>query len=216
VACADCPVYSVHFPLSAPARYALVESGVQTAAGFTVDDDRHSDDVKGAKVSKVDSAASNAGLKPGDVIEEADGLSVASPFDLTSYVGNFNKWPRGKTDLTLKVKDTKDEEKTLTLHPVTIGLHPTQLYETISMVLVMLLLMAYEPFKTRDGQVMVLMMLTYAVHRFVNEMLRNDPRPIGFERYASLFLFGAGLVMALWLRLRPAQYRPSWSVPAPA
>ncbi len=80
------------------------------------------------------------------------------------------------------------------------------------MVFVMLLLLAYTPFKTRDGQVMVLMMLTYAVHRYINEMLRNDPRPVGFERHASVFLFGAGIVMALWLWTRPAQYKPSWTL----
>ncbi len=68
VACADCPVYAVHFPLSAPARYALVAEGAQTAAGFTVDEGYGGD---GVKVTKVDpaSAAYAAGLRDGDAIE---------------------------------------------------------------------------------------------------------------------------------------------------
>ena len=172
-----------------------------------------------SSVDKVDptSAIFAAGLRSGDVIEEADGKKLDSGADdLSSYLGSFKEWPRGKTDLTLKVKDKDNQEKTFTIRPLTVGLYPTQLYETVSMLIVILLLLAYEPFKTRDGQVMVLMMLCYAVHRFVNEMLRDDPRPVGFERYASVFLFGAALLMALWLKWRPAQYKPSWTVPASA
>ncbi len=209
VACADCPVYPVHFPLSAPARYALVDEGVQTAAGFTVDEQYRG---TGVRVDKVDpkSAVYEAGLRNGDVIEKADGKAMDSSADLTSYLGSFKEWPRGQSELTLKVQN----KEAFTVRPRTIGLHPTQLYETLSMLIVLLLLLAYEPFKTRDGQVMVLMMLCYAVHRFVNEMLRNDPRPIGFERYASVFLFGAGVLMGLWLLWRPAQYKPSWTIAA--
>jgi phosphatidylglycerol:prolipoprotein diacylglycerol transferase len=216
-ACADCPVYAVHFPLSAPARYALVDSGAQTAAGFTLPIKEDDDPPRtGVRIGTVDpsSAAYAAGLRDGDVIIALDGQEIGSAKDL-DYLGNFQKWPRGKKDLTLKVRDSTNEEKSLTFQPRTIGLHPTQLYETVSMVLVMLLLLAYTPFKTRDGQVMVLMMLTYAVHRYINEMLRNDSRPGPFEWKASVLLFGAGLVMALWLWTRPAQYKPTWSV-APA
>ena len=215
VACADCPVYAVHFPLSAPARYALVDAGVQTAAGFTVDEAYRD---PGVRVDKVDPASAifAAGLRSGDIIEEADGMKITEAKDLTKYLGDFKKWPQGKTDLTLKVKDKENQEKTFTAYPRTVGLHPAQLYETISMLIVLLLLLAYEPFKTRDGQVMVLMMLTYAIHRYVNELLRDDPRPVGFESYASVFLFGAGVVLALLLWFRPAQYKPSWTVPEPA
>jgi prolipoprotein diacylglyceryltransferase len=207
VACADCPVYTVQFPLSAPARYALVETGAQTAAGFTVDESYHD---AGVRVEQVDpnSAAYAAGLRASDIIEEANGKALQSSFDLTKYLGNFQEWPRGQKDLTLKLKD----KAAFTFQPRTLGLHPTQLYETVSMLIVILLLLAYEPFKTRDGQVMVLMMLAYAVHRYVNEMLRDDPRPVGFESYASVFLFGAGILMAVWLWMRPAQYKPSWTV----
>jgi prolipoprotein diacylglyceryltransferase len=208
VACAECPVYAVHFPLSAPARYALVDAGVQTAAGFTVDERFPGTGVKVAKVDPT-SAAYAAGLRDGDVIAKANDRETDSSSALSSYLGNFQEWPRGKKDLTLELSN---RDASFTILPRTVGLHPTQLYETISMVIVMLLLIAYTPFKTRDGQVMVLMMLTYAVHRYINEMLRNDPRPVGFERYASVFLFGAGIVMALWLWSRPAQYKPSWTL----
>ena len=73
VACVDCPVYSVHFPLSAPARYSLVGDGSQTSAGFTFASEPQA--ATGVRVGQVEpgSAAARAGLKAGDVIEEVDG-----------------------------------------------------------------------------------------------------------------------------------------------
>src|SRR6185312_7025056 len=70
VACPTCPVYAVHFPLSAPAREGLVDQGYQTAAGFTLDREETQPRVYGARVDKVDqgSVAYAAGLRPHDLI----------------------------------------------------------------------------------------------------------------------------------------------------
>ena len=59
--------------------------------------------------------------------------------------------------------------------PRTVGLYPTQLYETVSMGLLILLLLAYYPYRRHDGQLMVVLMVGYAVHRFINESLRIEP-----------------------------------------
>jgi len=204
VACAECPVYTVTFPLSAPARYALVDAGLQTAAGFTIDDHYGG---PGVKVGKVDPGSpATEHLKAGDIIVKAD--NVEGAYEISAYLASFQNWPRGKTDVTFEVQG----QVPFTIAPRTLGLHPTQLYETVSMLLVLLLLLAYEPFKTRDGQVMVLLMLTYAVHRYVNELLRDDPRPGEFERNASYVLFAASVVLALLLWRREAQYRPTWTL----
>jgi hypothetical protein len=211
VACADCAVYAVHFPLSAPARFALVDAGSQTAAGFTFSDRPAPE---GARVGQVDPAseAYAAGLRPGDVIVEANGVPIHGPDALSAYLGNFRDW-RGKSDLSLSVVPPEDSKEPLTFTPHTLGLHPTQLYESISMFLLFLLLTAYYPFRTRDGQVMALLMVCYAVHRYVNELLRNDPRPVGFERYGSVFLLVAGLALLVYLYCKPAQYRTQWAIP---
>ena len=80
-------------------------------------------------------------------------------------------------------------------------------------VLIFLLLLAYEPFKRHDGEVMVLFMLAYAGHRFLNEMLRNDTPPVAFgmtlSQNGSLIVLAAGLLLGLYLWTRPAQYRPA-------
>jgi prolipoprotein diacylglyceryltransferase len=207
VACPDCVVYPVHFPLTAPAGEELVRDGSQSA-GFTLAPDQ---DGRGVKVDRVvpGSAADRAGLQPGDVIVEAGGQEVAGPDDLANYLANLRHLPqnRGKTQLELTVRPPQGQTEQLAFTPRTLGLHPTQLYESISMFLLFLLLTAYYPFRRRDGQVMVLLMLGYAVHRTLNELLRADPRPVSFELVTSLILFGAGVLLYLWILRKPVQYR---------
>ena len=86
--------------------------------------------------------------------------------------------------------------------PRTVGLHPTQLYETISMVLLVALLTFYYPFRGRDGRVFVAFLVCYAIHRFLNERLRNDTDVIAFGMSISqlisiLMIVFAGVLLVL-------------------
>ena len=92
------------------------------------------------------------------------------------------------------------------LVPWTLGLHPTQLYEAVSMILLFLVLMSYYPLRRHDGQVIAVMMVGYGIHRYLNELLRADERPVGFESCTSVFLFAAGIALWVWLARLPAQY----------
>jgi phosphatidylglycerol---prolipoprotein diacylglyceryl transferase len=205
VACADCVVYPVHFPLSAPPRYALVHAGAQTAAGFTYaePEDSSARMVKVGRVEK-DSEADRAGLKPGDLIEKADGETLAgatdeSPAERLNY-HMTDGWERGRNVLTLTVLDPDGTNPhDITLAPRTIGLLPTQLFETISMVLLCLVLLALDPIRQRDGLMTSVLMMGYAVHRALNELLRADTRPDVFERLFSYFLFAAGLALFVYV-----------------
>ena len=74
------------------------------------------------------------------------------------------------------------------------------------MFLLFWVLMFYYPFRRHDGQVMAVLMIGYSLHRYVNELLRADERPVGFESWTSVILFVAGVALWLWLARRPAQY----------
>jgi phosphatidylglycerol:prolipoprotein diacylglycerol transferase len=216
VACPTCPVYAVHFPLSAPAREGLVELGYQTAAGFTLAQDQPKD--VGARVGKVDphSLAYEAGLRPGDLIVRVNDCDIEAreqetgrilmPVDILTHCLVYT-WPRGETQLRLTVKHAKEEDavELPPIAPRTLGLHPTQLYEVVSMFLLFLVLTAYYPLRRRPGQVMAVLMVGYGVHRYLNELLRNDPRPQGLESYTSIFLVAAGIALWTYLQLRPAK-----------
>jgi phosphatidylglycerol:prolipoprotein diacylglycerol transferase len=203
VACPDCPAIS--FPLPTDPRYKMVMYGYQTAAGFTVgQDDRF--------VARVEpgSPAARAGLRDGDEIVEIDGVNITP----SSYLGAFGAWPRGKNDLLLKVRHRDGAVEQLPAFvPWTIGLHPTQIYESISMALLFLLLLAVFPYRRHDGEVMVLFMLAYAIHRFLNEMLRVDTEPVALgmtlSQNISVLVFVGGLVMLAWLWLKTPRLAPA-------
>jgi prolipoprotein diacylglyceryl transferase len=121
---------------------------------------------------------------------------------------NVREWRRGRSELALTVERTAPDgtKKTIELPPFvpdTVGLYPTQLYETVSMVLLVLFLLAYYPYRRHDGQLMVLLMIGYAVHRFINESLRIEPAVgmgLTLSQWGSVVIFAAavGIEMFLW------------------
>jgi phosphatidylglycerol:prolipoprotein diacylglycerol transferase len=103
-------------------------------------------------------------------------------------------WPRGRHEMTLSVLRGGDTIELPPFVPRSIGLYPTQLYETVSMVLLILFLLAYHPFRRHDGQLLVLCMMGYAIHRFVNESLRIEPAVGGgltLSQWGSVVIFAA-------------------------
>jgi phosphatidylglycerol:prolipoprotein diacylglycerol transferase len=203
VACPDCP--AVSFPLSAAPRFVLTAKGYQTAAGFTMDDQV----VDGRTVGKVepDSPAADAGLRDGDVIVRAQGHEIRDRIELVDLL--TRKWDRGENSLTLAVRRGKQEIALSPFGHQTIGLHPTQVYESISMGLLLLLLLAFAPLRRREGQVMALFMICYAVHRFLNEILRNDTElfadGLTLSQNLSVLILGAGVVIFVWLWRQPGR-----------
>lgn len=183
---------ALHFPLCAPPRYALVADGSQTAAGFTL----RADDPGTVAAVEPGSDAARKGLTAGDRIASADGQQ-----DWDNYLADPGRM-RGRETVRLRVRRGREEHELPALGHRTLGLYPTQVYESVSMALVFLLLMAYYPFRRRPGELMALLMVCYGLHRALNERLRADFRPEGFEEYTSWVLVGAGVVLWLWLRFR--------------
>src|SRR5262249_37620279 len=133
-------------------------------------------------------------------------------------------WPRGRNDVQLTVERDGRKIDLPAISPRTLGLHPTQVYESISMILLMLVLLAYYGLRRRPGEVMVLFIFGYAVHRFLNEALRNDTDPISIGPWSThltlsqngsilFFLLGCVLAWYLWIAGRPASGPNEQSTP---
>jgi phosphatidylglycerol:prolipoprotein diacylglycerol transferase len=205
--CPDCP--EIQFGLSSPPRYHMVAHGYQTPAGFLTRSDGRGDN-REVMLVEPDSPAAEAGLKPGDFIYKINGKEVGRQGDLETgdLAAHFSggMWPHGQSDLYLTVLRGGAEEN-LTVPARTLGLHPTQIYESVSMVLVFFLLLAFHPFRHQPGAVMVLFMFCYAVHRFLNEMLRTDTDPVWgtpmtLSQNISIMVFLSAILLAVYLRIK--------------
>ena len=126
-------------------------------------------------------------------------------------------WPRGKSRLTLSVNRNGQAKDLPPFAPQTIGLYPTQLYETLSMVLLILLLLAFYPYRRHDGELMVVLMIGYAIHRFINESLRIEPTyalGLTLSQWGSLVVLVAavGMEAYLWC-VMPSRWRGTAAPP---
>ncbi len=143
---------------------------------------------------EVDAVAPEVNLIPGDRLDDL-----------------AREWPRGKSQLVLAVERDGKVVELPPFSPGTLGLYPTQLYETVSMVLLVLLLLAYYPYRRHDGQLMVLLMVGYSVHRFVNESLRIEPTVgsgLTLSQWGSvvIFVMAAGMETFLW-KTMPSRWK---------
>jgi len=120
----------------------------------------------------------------------------------------LNNWPRGRNSVQFMVERDGQEVELPACTPRGLGLHPTQTYESISMILLTFLLLAFYPFRRHDGQVWVLFMIAYSIHRFLNESLRTEPiEAFGLtlaQNISVLTLLGA---IALEIYIRKTQPR---------
>ncbi len=81
-------------------------------------------------------------------------------------------------------------------------IHPTQIYATISAAIIFGLLWFFYPLRTFDGQVLALMLITYAVCRYLEEAIRVDEKglmgtSLSISQWISIVGLGAGSV--LWV-----------------
>jgi prolipoprotein diacylglyceryltransferase len=122
---------------------------------------------------------------------------------LDVFSDTLNNWPRGRNSVQFVVERDGKELELPAFTPRSLGLHPTQIYESVSMVLLLFLLLSFYPFRRHDGQVFELFLVGYAVHRFLNEILRTEPveglNMTLSQNFSLLFLLAA-IGLEIYLR----------------
>jgi phosphatidylglycerol:prolipoprotein diacylglycerol transferase len=95
---------------------------------------------------------------------------------------------------------------------LSLPVHPKQLYAAAAGFILLGLLWAYYPRRRRAGEVMILLMITYPITRFLVEFFRGDAGGLyvglTISQYMSIAIFVAGLYA--WTRLS------RWSSGSPA
>ena len=122
------------------------------------------------------------------------------------------------TTLPWGVTFTDTYSGTLVGVPLNIPLHPTQLYETTTNLLLGAFLIWFYRRKQFDGQIFWTYVLAYAVMRFFHEFLRADPRGTVFGGSMSTSQFiaivGATVALGMLARLKGGQGEPDSIEPA--
>jgi phosphatidylglycerol---prolipoprotein diacylglyceryl transferase len=201
VACTTCPVVPIHFPVyatSAPPHHFtapaqdMIKREYQTVNGF-----RLKDGLLQVEAVEPQSPAASAGLQAGDFIVQVNGKELVKQSDIVPGDGGVQLTVfRGTERISLPP-----------FMPTSIGLNPTQPFETISMCLLLFFMLSYYPYKRRDGEMVVILLIVYAIHRFLNEMLRLDIDPglfgLSLSQLISLGIFAAGVLVAIAVSRRP-------------
>ncbi len=177
--------WSIRFPPASAAYEREVYDG--TLLGVTFEPDGPG---RGTiRRVEPDSPAARAGLRPGQKVERIhfpkEDLSGRGRCGGSPGTVNFEDGPQ--VLLTLD-----DESRYLvTLPPYSRSLQPTQLYSSFNAFLLCGLLLAYYPFRRRDGEVTALCLTLYPITRFLLELIRNDEPG----------QFGTGLTISQWVSL---------------
>jgi len=170
----------------------MIRNGTQTPQGFLL--------ARGSlEVAMVEPGtdAASAGLLPGDAIIEVNGKPADDQRDVVYQPGA----------LKLTVFRAGEQIALPPFEPRSLGVHPTQIYETISMSLLLFFLLSYYPYRRWRGELMVFLMFGYGVHRFLNEMLRVDNEVVAFgltlSQNVSILVLAGGVILAFVVYRRP-------------
>lgn len=188
--------WGISFPPGSAPHHRLVTRGYQTRLGFVV-----SADTRRVVGVEAGTPAEEAGLQVGDMILTINGFAAEDPRDLalglrTAGVKQAD-WERARADVDLALAGAEPfqllvrraeesgsapgegREISMTLRPTrSLPLHPTQVYDAISNFLLFGFLWLYYPRRRRDGEVVALMAIGYAITRFLVEFLRFDESPL--------------------------------------
>lgn len=194
--------WAVTFPQGSPPYQRQVQEGLLLGLQLTEGDQ------KTFTVSKLlpDSPAAHAGLQLGDRIEAINGVKLTSESQAQALMarGLYDGGPIAFT----KGDGGQARIAGLRLPPRSAPVHPTQIYSAISASLVCLLLLAFYPYRRRDGEVVALMLTVYPIARFLVEIIRTDEAAIfgtglSISQNVSLLILAGVAILWVYVLTRP-------------
>jgi phosphatidylglycerol:prolipoprotein diacylglycerol transferase len=153
------------------------------------------------------SSAEQAGLKVDDMIESINDIATLHPKGIYDALLKVKPYE----SLSMTVRRQGQSIKLQFIPPPSLPLLPTQLFMVLDGVILCVLLWTFYPLRRREGAVMALLMMTYAINRYLIEQLRLDnPEYVGKFTISqaisiALFLAGAAMMVLFQWKGRPIQ-----------
>jgi len=205
--------WAVEFPVGSPAHVHQIRHGQAYLHGIRLGG--LTPDAPEIAAVEPGSPAERQGLRKGQHIAAVNGESV---HDYAGAEQMLLRLRHPGSEIAVKTTDGRTYRWETGSH-VHQPIHPTQIYSFVNALVVCLLLLAYAPFRTRDGQVFALFLTVYPITRFLIEIIRNDePSIFGtgltIAQNVSLVLLGIAVVLWIVVYLRPAstafpKYKPA-------
>lgn len=206
--------WAVEFPTGSPPFVRQVEQGKVFLYGLKIVGEPDSP----AAIAEVEpgSPAERQGLKAGQHVRRIDGYRVDSVAGAQRLLIAAQAWQPSGDSVSIQTVESRSiaHLPTAAPPPRSLPVHPTQLYSTIDALILCLFLLAYDPFRRRDGELLALLLTLYPISRFLMEFIRTDePGILGsglsIGQIVSLLILAA--TAGLWfyvLRKPPARALP--------
>jgi phosphatidylglycerol:prolipoprotein diacylglycerol transferase len=207
--------WAVAFPWGSPPFVDQVRAGKLALDGLRFDGPGEGP----ATLAGVEpgSIAESHGLRAGDRIVEVNRVPTPT---LDDALASLLRVRRPGDPVWLRVADKPQlfswSAGELPQHSLPV--HPSQLYSAFDAFLLCSFLLAYSPFRRRDGELLTLLMTIHPVSRFLLEMTRNDEGAVFWGLTVSQ-LISLGLLLsaaALWTYLLSRPAKLTWPASSPA
>ncbi len=164
---------------------------------------------------EANSSAAKAGLNAGNRVTAVNGKEV---YSVESAQLELLRWFREGQRMDIEVAGDRSAKhwKIAAALPRGQPVHPAQLYSFIDGALLCFFLLAYEPYKRRDGELTAWLLTIHPVARFLLEIVRVDESPVfhtglSISQNISIALFVVGIGLWIYLLRRPAGLQ--WPAP---
>jgi phosphatidylglycerol:prolipoprotein diacylglycerol transferase len=212
--------WAVRFPPGSPPHLAQAKEGRLALFGVILDDTTPSRVV--IKSVEPGSPAARAGLRSGAhvtrIVVNDQQYPIATIDDaLYAIEAAHHKGDR----LSVYTTDSPTAATWTVTQPPgnSLPLHPVQLYAAVDALLLCLLLLAYYPYRGRDGQVFALMITIHPISRFVQEVIRIDETSVfgtGLSISQNLSILMLAAAIGLWIYLSGQPKGSIWPATCPS
>jgi phosphatidylglycerol:prolipoprotein diacylglycerol transferase len=203
--------WKVQFPFGSPPYIEEVRAGKLYLHGLELDYDHPN---SRALITAVEpgSAAAQAGLEAGQRIVSIADLNKGESFERLTNDGAFRAL-LGISGVGAQfevgvVGDPAPKRVTLAAPEFSLPIHPAQIYSAVDALLLCLFLLAYYPYRRRDGEVFALMVTIHPIARFLQEIIRIDEKAVfntglSISQNISLLMLAGAIGLWIYLLQRP-------------